>query len=531
MQTQPRSGEAKTGGTAAAKPFSELDAASFNSPIGVGFRENTTTQAELKATSWVSALPRPKNMLKSSYFEECSRDEQGRCKPSGAGGKKPDTFKFPHGWKDQRAIAAKLSDDQLSTISQEFENRLGPDAKEYLDYLVQSDIEQGSPLKNRPIAVRAFNAMDLWAHEEGEKEDAEQRRREAEFYEPQQGPQAQYAPGIRGASSGSSSSSYIKDKKREAEKIIQAILSEKPLSEKTESKSIPNMLKDSYFSTCPRDEEGRCKPSGAVAEETGAEGATAAPPSGETPAVEPGQELPAIGQALAKKGEGLPKKASNAVAPNIGYEGLKQEGATALKSFQELLDLGKGIGAKLGFKTVVPKSEQEFVEALSGEGGVVLIAPLKSQKRSEEKVNADYQGDWSKLTDMVRGSIAVDTVEELYNVVDKLTREYNVSLAGMPKDRMTQPLPTGYRDIMLHLKMPNGIAAELQLHLKPMILAKQLYGHKPYEEMRSIDAKMQVEGRTQMTPEEKIIYDKAFADSRSIYDTAWAQATKPKEAA
>jgi len=72
FQTQPRSGEAKT-----AQGGQTLEAGSLTSPIGVGFRENTTTQAGLKALSWVSAMPKPKNMLNQIVQEFTSKPSDG----------------------------------------------------------------------------------------------------------------------------------------------------------------------------------------------------------------------------------------------------------------------------------------------------------------------------------------------------------------------------------------------------------------------------------------------------------------------
>jgi hypothetical protein len=174
---------------------------------------------------------------------------------------------------------------------------------------------------------------------------------------------------------------------------------------------------------------------------------------------------------------------------------------------------------------------------------MLLMAPLKSAKRSEEKVKADYDGDWSRLTDVVRASLAVDTFDELQQVLGKL-RQSGLHLAKAPKDRFAKPLPVGYRDVLLNVTLPNGHVGELQVHVKPMLATKELVAHHFYEEMRSIEArlagstpgggeaveKMGVEQkRALMTADERKVYNTAFAKSVKAYNQAWEKATHGRE--
>ncbi|MDU7524685.1 MAG: hypothetical protein E7K72_25490, partial [Roseomonas mucosa] len=124
-------------------------------------------------------------------------------------------------------------------------------------------------------------------------------------------------------------------------------------------------------------------------------------------------------------------------------------------------------------------------------------------------------GDWSQLRDVVRASVAVDTLDDLHTTMDAL-RKGGLELAMKPKDRFAKPLPVGYRDVLMNVRFPNGVIGELQLHVKGMLQAKE-EGHKPYETMRDIDAVP----KAQRTDEQKAAYQKAFDDSVAIYGKAW----------
>lgn len=222
----------------------------------------------------------------------------------------------------------------------------------------------------------------------------------------------------------------------------------------------------------------------------------------------------------------IPKEAAKQpVAPNAGYSALAQKGQAGNHELQQFLDFGHGVGSQLGYETIEPGkyTEEQIAKRLEQPGGVVMLAPVKGEKRSVEKVNADYDGDWSKLLDIARATIAVDTVDEVHQVIDKL-RQNGVKWAKAPKDRFTKPPDqTGYRDILTNVVMPNGVVAELQIHLKPMLVAKAA-GHHQYEAMRSIESRCKIEGRPR-NAEEESVYNNALLESQKIYGEAWAKST------
>lgn len=220
----------------------------------------------------------------------------------------------------------------------------------------------------------------------------------------------------------------------------------------------------------------------------------------------------------------IPKEAaSQPVAPNAGYKPLAQKGNEGNFELQEFLDFGRGIGAQLGYKTIEPGqySKEEIDQMLNQPGGMVMLSPVKGEKRSTEKVMSDYGGDWSKLLDIARATVAVDSVEEVHQVIEKMRRN-GVKWARQPKDRMNHPPDqTGYRDILTNIVMPNGIVAELQIHLKPMLIAKN-QGHKQYEQMRTIESRCKAENRPR-NPQEEAEYNQALKESQKIYGDAWAK--------
>jgi len=197
-------------------------------------------------------------------------------------------------------------------------------------------------------------------------------------------------------------------------------------------------------------------------------------------------------------------------------EEVYKEAAEAQEEMMDWMNRGKGMDAKLGLRHTSPDPEE-----LAKPGPLLLTAPLKGEKRATEKVESDYDGDWSQLTDVVRASVAVDSVDEIGVVLDEL-RKSGMKLAKRPKDRFANPTGAGYRDILMNVEYPNGHIGELQIHLKPILLAKDA-GHDLYEKVREIEAQASIEGREDLTDEEQVIVDDANEKMKELYDKAWLQ--------
>ena len=205
-------------------------------------------------------------------------------------------------------------------------------------------------------------------------------------------------------------------------------------------------------------------------------------------------------------------------------EGVYQSAQEAHGQMLSILDSGSEFEKSLGLTHHTDMDKLNLDE----KGPVLLTAPLKGQKRADEKVRTDYGGDYSRLTDVVRASIAVDSYDDIDSVVSQLKKS-GIKIAKKPKDRFSKPTDVGYRDVLLNVQYPNGHIGELQLHVKPMLKGKK-QAHKQYEQMRTITAKMFDEKRKTMTPEEQATYKKASDESLDIYNKAWDDANASKKA-
>jgi len=221
--------------------------------------------------------------------------------------------------------------------------------------------------------------------------------------------------------------------------------------------------------------------------------------------------------------KGLPNAASQKTTdPDKLFENAKDAHEHQLKWLNHGQGLEKALGA-----SVIRADKGDKVD-FSKVGPIILIGPMKKKERAKEKVDADYGGDWSKLNDVVRASVAVDTYEDLEKTLDKL-RKSGLKLARQPKDRFAKPTEAGYRDVLLNVEYPNGHVGELQLHVKSMLKAKDA-GHKLYEGVRTIEGNAKKEGRDTLTDKEMAAINEANSKMKALYDDAWKEANvTPKD--
>lgn len=216
--------------------------------------------------------------------------------------------------------------------------------------------------------------------------------------------------------------------------------------------------------------------------------------------------------------ESLPRAATQSVKSEAGVFAAAK---AAQPAFEQMLDRGKGLSARIGAEVCSPDSPAGFEAALNKPGIAIIIAPLKSEARAARKVNDDYGGDWSQLRDVVRATVAVDTVDQIPTALHAMREEmaeHGWTLAAKPKNRFEKTSSDGYRDINLSVRAPSGHICEVQINTKAMIRAKEGQGHKLYEQWQAAgDA---AKGRD-MTPAEKKNREKLEADMASLYDEAW----------
>lgn len=173
--------------------------------------------------------------------------------------------------------------------------------------------------------------------------------------------------------------------------------------------------------------------------------------------------------------------------------------------------LGEG-ASRCGF------SEAEIMEP----GPKLIVAPIKSVKRAKEKVDNDFGGDWGKLRDGVRCSVAVDRIEDLPNALEGL-RKSGCKISAPPKNRFEERLKSGYGDCLLNVDFGNGFVGEVQFHLKSMLVAKEFRGgHKLYESERTIYSKYEPDTPIEKyEPQDQEMISDLLHEQSKIYNRAY----------
>jgi hypothetical protein len=158
-------------------------------------------------------------------------------------------------------------------------------------------------------------------------------------------------------------------------------------------------------------------------------------------------------------------------------------------------------------------------------GGEPLIPPsLKGRDRTLEKINTEYDGDASRITDLARSSIVCDNPQQIQEALGALKSEFNVVRL---KDRFQAPV-NGYRDMLINLEMPNGHIVEVQLHLRGVLDVKNGVGHQLYEQTRSIRARAKAENRP-LTAEEAAQIQAVERQQQQLYDGAYERSLQPAQ--
>lgn len=214
--------------------------------------------------------------------------------------------------------------------------------------------------------------------------------------------------------------------------------------------------------------------------------------------------------------DSLPDKVNQ---PFNDWDSLLKGATEGLAQYREILGkVQKDMGLVAGMK---PK--ELTPEQWKDDKGYLFIGSLKGADRAKEKVEADYNGDWSQLRDMVRATISVPSMDDVKTAMSQL-KAAGIELAQKPKDRFSKPTSEGYRDLMMIVKLPNGMLAELQVHVKAMTLAKK-DGHHDYETTRSLQGKYKEdEPSSQWTDEDHTKFYDALKVQKDLYAGAWSDA-------
>lgn len=201
----------------------------------------------------------------------------------------------------------------------------------------------------------------------------------------------------------------------------------------------------------------------------------------------------------ATKRESKIKKVAAAAEPYVDKKILKEMVDTAL-GFEEppkpkipadeLLQAQRFMGPIMERAAEVNDDFADQVRALASKlGAKPKIGPLKKIDRAAEKLWEDTisQGKMPSedaVKDLVRASIVVDSEADVPAAIEAAKAQFDV-IDGRLKDRFKKPLPSGYRDILMNVRLENGTIAELQIHIPSMFESKDL-GHEVYTIERAL---------------------------------------------
>jgi len=118
---------------------------------------------------------------------------------------------------------------------------------------------------------------------------------------------------------------------------------------------------------------------------------------------------------------------------------------------------------------------------------------IKGARRLIEKTVLDNFGDLTQARDVVRSSIAVEHAHQIPAVLAAIRGSFTVV---REKDRMTAPAGGGYRDHLFNVRLKNGLVGEVQVHVKPMLRAKETQGHALYQRLRTTTSRVMAAGLT-----------------------------------
>ena len=147
--------------------------------------------------------------------------------------------------------------------------------------------------------------------------------------------------------------------------------------------------------------------------------------------------------------------------------------------------------------------------------GDAKIPGLKGMKRASEKLAGEERlekgtMDPANIQDLLRATIIVPNETDIGTVIREIGEAFPIT---REKNRFKNPLPSGYRDILLNVMTPVGVKAEIQINIPPMIAAKDT-GHILYEMLRA-----EPEGSARKDYLEELssrLYDSAYLFSQNF---------------
>ena len=158
-------------------------------------------------------------------------------------------------------------------------------------------------------------------------------------------------------------------------------------------------------------------------------------------------------------------------------------------------------------------------------GGKAAIVPLKGSQRAVDKITKSYDNDPTKIKDLLRTTIEINSLKDVDSAIDKLKAQYGEpsKLRNLLDPKADSLGDSGYRDVNMVVEI-NGSYAEVQINLPAMLEAKEK-AHIYYEELRVILEDAASSGK-QLNVYEEAKVKMANENMKKLYDAAWESITK-----
>ena len=118
-------------------------------------------------------------------------------------------------------------------------------------------------------------------------------------------------------------------------------------------------------------------------------------------------------------------------------------------------------------------------------GGTYKPRPeLKVREEVQRKIDRKYGGNPTPLVDIAAGTIVVKSVDDAYDALARLAREKDFEIVSFD-DRFITPEPSGYGDLQMNVRMPDGHVAEMRIQVDSIQQVNDNVDHAVYEVHRS----------------------------------------------
>ena len=165
---------------------------------------------------------------------------------------------------------------------------------------------------------------------------------------------------------------------------------------------------------------------------------------------------------------------------------------------------------------IAPRFHDFLSDLVEQGGGTYKEGPNKTRPRAIEKIEKDYNGDPRKLVDVVRASAIFTTFVQLTLFVGVLLEKGCRLIVVRAKDRFNKPLDSGYRDMLLNVKLTGSDhVGELQLHLQTIIDIKES-AHRTYALMRAVGWE-----DDSVEEEDEEVVDTMNSELRETWSSTW----------